>query len=198
MTQSAWLLSQIFVCHRNDNLFLRITRITGSWTVSIVNRLSLLNITVKENFENAVWKGTITIHNRPRIERSTLARRAWGDGDIHRYSKFIHCTSDIVNDVIRMSLLFFTGYSAPKGFKQLLKSGGPEAFAKSIRNHHELLLMDTTFRDAHQSLLATRVRTYDILAVAPYVAHHFSGFYSLENWGGATFDVALRLVTLEY
>lgn len=52
--------------------------------------------------------------------------------------------------------------------------------------------MDTTYRDAHQSLLATRVRSHDLLAVSPYVAHNFSNLYSLENWGGATFDVALR------
>ncbi|XP_022114673.2 pyruvate carboxylase, mitochondrial isoform X2 [Pieris rapae] len=82
----------------------------------------------------------------------------------------------------------------PKGFKQILQEGGPEAFAKAVRNHKGLLLMDTTFRDAHQSLLATRVRSHDLLAVSPYVAHNFSGLYSLENWGGATFDVALRFL----
>lgn len=54
--------------------------------------------------------------------------------------------------------------------------------------------MDTTFRDAHQSLLATRVRTHDLLKISPYVAHKFSNLYSLENWGGATFDVALRFL----
>lgn len=54
--------------------------------------------------------------------------------------------------------------------------------------------MDTTFRDAHQSLLATRVRTFDLLQISPYVSHQFSGLYSLENWGGATFDVALRFL----
>lgn len=54
--------------------------------------------------------------------------------------------------------------------------------------------MDTTFRDAHQSLLATRVRTHDLLKISPYVAHNFSNLYALENWGGATFDVALRFL----
>ncbi|XP_038212521.1 pyruvate carboxylase, mitochondrial isoform X2 [Zerene cesonia] len=82
----------------------------------------------------------------------------------------------------------------PKGFKQILQEGGPEAFAKAVRNNKGLLLMDTTFRDAHQSLLATRVRTHDLLAVSPYVAHNFSRLYALENWGGATFDVALRFL----
>lgn len=81
-----------------------------------------------------------------------------------------------------------------KGFKDILKESGPEGFAKAVRNHEGLLLMDTTFRDAHQSLLATRVRTYDLLQISPYVSHQFSGLYSLENWGGATFDVALRFL----
>jgi pyruvate carboxylase len=54
--------------------------------------------------------------------------------------------------------------------------------------------MDTTFRDAHQSLLATRVRTYDLLKSSPYVAHNFNGLFASENWGGATFDVALRFL----
>ncbi|KAF9793700.1 hypothetical protein SFRURICE_003524 [Spodoptera frugiperda] len=82
----------------------------------------------------------------------------------------------------------------PKGYKQILNEGGPEAFAKAVRQNKGLLLMDTTYRDAHQSLLATRVRTHDLLAVSPYVAHNFSNLYSLENWGGATFDVALRFL----
>ncbi|KAI5731466.1 hypothetical protein M8J77_010414 [Diaphorina citri] len=82
----------------------------------------------------------------------------------------------------------------PQGFRQILKSKGPEAFAKAVRQNKSLLLMDTTFRDAHQSLLATRVRSHDLLKISPFVAHKFNNLYSLENWGGATFDVALRFL----
>lgn len=82
----------------------------------------------------------------------------------------------------------------PKGFRQIFKEQGPEAFAKAVRNHKPLLLMDTTFRDAHQSLLATRVRTHDLLRISPFVSHNFHHLYALENWGGATFDVALRFL----
>ncbi|XP_033156113.1 pyruvate carboxylase, mitochondrial isoform X2 [Drosophila mauritiana] len=82
----------------------------------------------------------------------------------------------------------------PKGLREVLVCEGPEAFAKEVRNRKELLLMDTTFRDAHQSLLATRVRSHDLLKISPYVAHKFNNLYSLENWGGATFDVALRFL----
>ncbi|XP_070134138.1 pyruvate carboxylase, mitochondrial isoform X2 [Drosophila bipectinata] len=82
----------------------------------------------------------------------------------------------------------------PKGLREILVTKGPEAFAKEVRSQKNLLLMDTTFRDAHQSLLATRVRSHDLLKISPYVAHKFNNLYSLENWGGATFDVALRFL----
>lgn len=86
------------------------------------------------------------------------------------------------------------GIQPPKGFHHIFKEQGAEAFAKAVRNHKGLLLMDTTFRDAHQSLLATRVRTHDLLKISPFVTHNFSQLYSMENWGGATFDVALRFL----
>ncbi|XP_072279167.1 pyruvate carboxylase, mitochondrial isoform X1 [Pyxicephalus adspersus] len=82
----------------------------------------------------------------------------------------------------------------PPGFRDILLREGPEGFAKAVRNHRGLLLMDTTFRDAHQSLLATRVRTHDLKKISPFVSHNFSNLFSLENWGGATFDVAMRFL----
>lgn len=82
----------------------------------------------------------------------------------------------------------------PAGLREIYKKDGPEAFAKAVRSHKGLMLMDTTFRDAHQSLLATRVRTTDLLKISPFVAHKFNNLYSLENWGGATFDVSLRFL----
>ncbi|GIY75433.1 pyruvate carboxylase, mitochondrial [Caerostris darwini] len=86
------------------------------------------------------------------------------------------------------------GFKPSKGFRDILLREGPDAFSKAVRNHKGLLLMDTTFRDAHQSLLATRVRSFDLLKISPYVAHSFNNFYSLENWGGATFDVSMRFL----
>jgi len=80
----------------------------------------------------------------------------------------------------------------PAGTRQLLERLGPEGFARWTREQKQLLLTDTTFRDAHQSLLATRMRSYDMLAIANYVSHNLDKLYSLEMWGGATFDVALR------
>lgn len=83
----------------------------------------------------------------------------------------------------------------PVGFRDVLLRDGPEGFAKAIRAHQGLLLMDTTFRDAHQSLLATRVRTHDLKTISPFVSHNFSNLFSMENWGGATFDVAMRFLS---
>ncbi|MER8235107.1 pyruvate carboxylase [Streptomyces sp. NPDC094049] len=82
----------------------------------------------------------------------------------------------------------------PAGSRQRLAELGPEGFARSLRESPTLGVTDTTFRDAHQSLLATRVRTKDLLAVAPTVAHTLPGLLSLECWGGATYDVALRFL----
>uniref|UniRef100_A0A674NP74 Pyruvate carboxylase n=1 Tax=Takifugu rubripes TaxID=31033 RepID=A0A674NP74_TAKRU len=83
----------------------------------------------------------------------------------------------------------------PVGFRDVLLRDGPEGFAKAVRAHQGLLLMDTTFRDAHQSLLATRVRTHDLKKISPFVSHNFNNLFSLENWGGATFDVAMRFLS---
>ena len=80
----------------------------------------------------------------------------------------------------------------PPGTRQLLLELGAAEFARWTSRQKRLLLTDTTFRDAHQSLLATRARTYDMVAIAPYVAHRLSNLYSLEMWGGATFDVSMR------
>ncbi|GAB4168188.1 MAG: pyruvate carboxylase [Terrimicrobiaceae bacterium] len=80
------------------------------------------------------------------------------------------------------------------GTRQLLQKLGPEKFGAWVRAQKRLLVTDTTFRDAHQSLLATRVRTYDMVAVADAVARLTPGLFSLEMWGGATFDAAMRFL----
>ena len=80
------------------------------------------------------------------------------------------------------------------GWKTIIDNEGPAAFAKAVRQNKGCLLMDTTWRDAHQSLLATRVRTVDLLAIARQTSHTYSNAYSLECWGGATFDVAMRFL----
>ena len=80
----------------------------------------------------------------------------------------------------------------PQGFKQLLDEQGPKAVCDAVAAEKRLLITDTTLRDAHQSLLATRMRTHDMRIPAKATSHILSQAYSLEMWGGATFDVAYR------
>ncbi|GAA1868422.1 pyruvate carboxylase [Brevibacterium marinum] len=80
------------------------------------------------------------------------------------------------------------------GSRDHLLEAGPVGFAQSLRNQTPLAVTDTTFRDAHQSLLATRVRTRDLLAVAGHVSRMTPELLSIEAWGGATYDVALRFL----
>jgi len=83
---------------------------------------------------------------------------------------------------------------APAGSRQKLLELGPVGFATALRAQTALAVTDTTFRDAHQSLLATRVRTRDLVAVLPHVARMTPELLSVEAWGGATYDVALRFL----
>ncbi len=81
-----------------------------------------------------------------------------------------------------------------KGTKDLLTGLGPEQFAQWLKNEKKIHYTDTTLRDAHQSLLATRMRTYDMVKAAESFAHHHPQTFSMEVWGGATFDVCLRFL----
>lgn len=82
----------------------------------------------------------------------------------------------------------------PNGTKQILDERGPEGLAKWVKEQKEVLLTDTTFRDAHQSLLATRVRTHDLKKIAEPTARLLPNLFSSEMWGGATFDVSMRFL----
>lgn len=82
----------------------------------------------------------------------------------------------------------------PEGSRDRWKQLGTPKFLDWIRSQKALLLTDTTMRDAHQSLLATRLRTYDMLQIADYYAHATPELFSLEMWGGATFDTAMRFL----
>jgi pyruvate carboxylase len=83
----------------------------------------------------------------------------------------------------------------PPGTKQVLEKEGPSGIVKMLRRDSRVRYTDTTWRDAHQSLLATRLRTYDIARVAPATAHLGAQLFSMEMWGGATFDVAYRFLS---
>ena len=99
------------------------------------------------------------------------------------------------NDLTRFILPKENQIVAPEsGTRQILLEKGPDGYAKYVRENKGVMVTDTTWRDAHQSLLATRVRTNDLLRVAPYTNSVLSNAFSLEMWGGATFDVAMRFL----
>lgn len=81
-----------------------------------------------------------------------------------------------------------------RGWKKIIDEQGPDAWAKAVRANKGCLLMDTTWRDAHQSLLATKVRTVDLCNIAKHTRHALDNAWALECWGGATFDVAMRFL----
>ena len=85
-------------------------------------------------------------------------------------------------------------HAPEKSLRQMYVERGPKGFAQAVRNHKGTLITDTTWRDAHQSLLATRVRTRDLLKISDATAVAMAPCYSLENWGGATFDVSMRFL----
>ena len=86
------------------------------------------------------------------------------------------------------------GLKPPEGTRDRLKAMGAQAFAGWVRDQKRLLLTDTTFRDAHQSLLATRMRTFDLLQISDAYSHYCADMFSLEMWGGATFDTSMRFL----
>ena len=119
------------------------------------------------------YLGDVIINGRPDVKGKVVANREFPEPVVPAYKK---------------------GTPPPPGLRNKLLEMGPEKFCHWVREQKKLLFTDTTIRDAHQSLLATRVRTYDILNVADAVAHLVPDLFSLEMWGGATFDTSMRFL----
>ena len=124
-------------------------------------------------------------------DRGTKLLSYIGDVTVNGYAGAGHKEKP---DFAPLPVLDASKEEAPKGTRQLLDELGPEKFAKWVLDRKEVMFMDTTYRDAHQSLLATRVRTHDIMKAIHYTAVHVPELFSFENWGGATFDVAYRFL----
>lgn len=140
---------------------------------------------------------TSFIDERPQLVRSRESK--------DRGTKILNWLADITvnqpngpapTDVAPISKLPLIDLSsaAPKGSRDRLRELGPAEFAAQLRAQTALAVTDTTFRDAHQSLLATRVRTRDLVAPMPHIARMTPQLLSVEAWGGATYDVALRFL----
>jgi pyruvate carboxylase len=127
---------------------------------------------------------------RESADRGTRLLAYLGDVTVNRP----HGSGDgTIDPALKLPALDLSIAPSPGSRQQLLELG-PEGFARALRAETAVKVTDTTFRDAHQSLLATRVRTHDLLAVAPHVARMTPQLLSVEAWGGATYDVALRFL----
>src|SRR5258706_404499 len=190
---TAWGLNLPEACQRKDRA-LREFRIRGVKT----------NIPFVENVVNhpkfRSWAGTTGfLEQHPELFR--FPKR----GD--RATKLISYLGDVIlngnpevkgkkaPEVVEPARLpSVPGIEPPKGSRQLLKKLAPEKFAEWAQKEKRVLITDTTLRDAHQSLMATRVRTYDLLATATAISQRLPNLFSLEMWGGATFDTSLRFL----
>jgi len=129
---------------------------------------------------------------KQRQDRATKALKFLANNIVNNPSGS-RLTSDIILPSINPPAVPF-GEAVPTGTKDILNRQGVEGVINYLRCSKEALFTDTTFRDAHQSLLATRMRTKDMLDIADFYAHNLSNLFSLEMWGGATYDVAYRFL----
>lgn len=130
---------------------------------------------------------------RERLDRATKILKFLGETIVNGNSdvKAIDKNKKFITPVVPQ---FDKYVPYPEGTKQLLDRLGAEKFCEEIKKDKKVHYTDTTFRDAHQSLLATRMRTLDMLRVAESFAKHHPQLFSMEVWGGATFDVTLRFL----
>jgi pyruvate carboxylase len=161
--------------HFLQNVIQHKTFVNGEATVNfIANTPSLFEIKLPQDRTSKIVKylGEVIVNGNP---------------DVKTYDK---------NKVFRTPKIpsFDASSEFPKGTKDLLTELGPEKFSQWLMNEKKIHYTDTTIRDAHQSLLATRMRTYDMLEVAESFAKNHPNTFSIEMWGGATFDVCLRFL----
>ncbi|MGH9677099.1 MAG: pyruvate carboxylase, partial [Candidatus Acidiferrum sp.] len=136
----------------------------------------------------------------PRLDRATRLLSYIADvivngrADVKKSAKLAGHNEPAVPTTIALGVSRPRHLSFPNGTRDQLMELGPDRFAQWMREQKRLLLTDTTMRDAHQSLLATRMRTHDMLRIAPFYAERLSGLFSVEMWGGATFDTAMRFL----
>ncbi|MDW3098924.1 MAG: pyruvate carboxylase [Alphaproteobacteria bacterium] len=129
---------------------------------------------------------------KPRKDRATRLLKFIGEVTVNGNPETKDAADTVSRAIVHAPRL--ETQTPPDGTKQLLDAMGPQKFAQWMRDEKRLLVTDTTMRDAHQSLLATRMRTNDIVAIAPYMAQAMPELFSVECWGGATFDVAMRFL----
>lgn len=158
-----------------ENLINNPTFISGKSTVNFIQEhpeLFKMQVRLDRGTRILSFLGEVVVNGNPDVKNENKDKK---------YDKAVVISQDLNS-------------SFPKGTKDRLTELGPEAFSKWLKNEKQIYYTDTTFRDAHQSLLATRMRTYDMLKVAESFAKDHPQTFSMEAWGGATFDVCLRFL----
>ena len=130
------------------------------------------------------------VHARPSKDRGTKILTWLADVTVNQPNG---TGEDLASPALKLPVIDL-GTPPPPGSRDRLRELGPAGFAAALRSQTALAVTETTFRDAHQSLLATRVRTKDLVTAAPHVARLTPELLSVEAWGGATYDVALRFL----
>ncbi|WP_084078319.1 pyruvate carboxylase [Demequina sp. NBRC 110057] len=165
----------------------------------VTNNIRFLRAVLADESFRAGGVTTAFIESNPQLlevpenaERSTKLLTFLGHRTVNRAHGEPPAT--IVDPRAKLPRIDLDAEPAP-GTRQQLLELGPEGFAAALRAEQRLRLTDTTMRDAHQSLLATRVRTYDLLGAASHTARMMPELFSVECWGGATYDVAMRFLS---
>jgi pyruvate carboxylase len=159
-----------------ENLINHKTFVSGSATTTFIDKTPEL-FRFKARRDRATklltYLGDVIINGRPEVKGKLNPKKELPDPVIPAYPK---------------------GTTPPPGTRNKLLEMGPEKFSQWVAKQKRMFFTDTTMRDAHQSLLATRVRTYDLLQIAEPDAHLMPQLFSMELWGGATFDTAMRVL----
>jgi pyruvate carboxylase len=159
-----------------ENLINHKTFVSGSATTTFIDKSPEL-FRFKARRDRATklltYLGDVIINGRPEVKGKYNPKKELPEPVIPAYPK---------------------GTTPPPGTRNKLLEMGPEKFSQWVARQKRMFFTDTTMRDAHQSLLATRVRTYDLLQIAEPVAHLMPQLFSLEMWGGATFDASMRFL----
>ncbi len=159
----------------------------------------LINVMSNETFRN----GEATVNFIPEHQELLIPRIEYNKDRATKLLKYlaelkVNGHPDVKeynpNKVFRKPILPVADGEYPKGTKDLLTEMGREKFVEYIKNEKKIFFTDTTLRDAHQSLFATRLRNQDILKATEGIAKNFPQLFSLEVWGGATFDVTMRFL----
>ena len=181
-------------CIRRMDRSLREFRIRGVKT-NLVFLESLINL---DDFKSGNYNTNFVDTNKelynfkPKKDRASKIISYLGNIIVNGHSDIIDRANDfILSDPV---IPYFDKNTNANNYVEELKKLGPEKFIQEIRNKKYTLITDTTMRDAHQSLLATRMRTDDLVNIAEFYSNNLSDLFSIECWGGATFDTSMRFL----